>query len=258
MRELLEDAHAHRDDGYGRAQAHAKRALPKRFYKETGVVPVEGGFAVTLDGRRTRTPGQKPVVVPVAGLATAMAAEWATQGAFIDPDTMPLVRLVNAAIESGEERVAALREEIAKYAGNDLLLYRADTPQELIAEQERLWDGALVTIARHFGVGFQPTIGIIHQAQPEATLARLGEALEGEGLLVLTALVSITTLTGSGLLALAFWHGLFDADDVWRAAHVDEDFNARIWGEDEEATLRRQKRRREFDAAVQMLDLLRI
>ena len=200
----------------------------------------------------------KPVVVPVAPLATAMAAEWAAQGEFIDPATMPLVRLVNSAIESGEERVIALREEVVKYAGNDLLLYRTDTPQELVAEQERLWDSALVRIARHFGVGFQPTIGIIHQPQPEATLARLAAVLEGEGLLVMTALVSITTLTGSGLLALAFWHRLLSADEVWEAAHVDEDHNARVWGEDAEATLRRQKRRREFDAAVQVLEFLRL
>lgn len=257
MREFLEDAHNHREDGYGRAQAHARRALPKRFYKETGVSPVDGGFSVTLDGRPTRSPGMKLIVVPVAPLATAMAAEWAAQGEFIDPATMPLVRLVNAAVESGEERVLALREEIVKYAANDLLLYRADAPRELVAEQERLWDAALVRIARHFGVGFQPTIGIVHQPQPEGTLARLADALRDEGLLVLTALVSITSLTGSGLLALALWHRLLTPGEVWEAAHVDEDHNLRLWGADEEAMLRRRKRKREFDVAVQMLDFLR-
>ena len=258
MREFLEDAHSHREDGYGRAQTHARQALPKRFYKQTGVMPVEGGFAVTLDGRPTKTPGMKPVVVPVAPLATAMAAEWAAQGEFIEPGSMPLVRLVNAAIESGQERVIALREEIVKYAGNDLLLYWADTPEELVAEQERVWDAALVKVARHFGVSFQPTSGIIHQPQPETTLAKLTDALRDEGLLVLTALVSITSIAGSGLLAIAFWHQLLTPDEIWDAVHVDEDYNARIWGADTEATLRRQKRRREFDAAVRMLDYLRL
>lgn len=258
MRELIEDAHNHRHDGYGRAQGHVRQALAKRFYKETGVSPVEGGFAVMLDGRATKTPGLKPIVVPVAALATAMAAEWAAQGEFIEPQSMPLVRLVNAALESGEERVVALREEIVKYAGNDLLLYRADAPRELVAEQERLWDAALVKTARHFGVSFQPTIGIIHQPQPETTLAKLADALRDEGLLVLTALVSITSITGSGLLAVALWHRLLSPDEVWEAAHVDEDHNARLWGADAEATLRREKRKRDFDAAVQMLDFLRV
>ena len=63
MREFLEDAHQHRDDGYGRAQRQLKENLPRRFYKEVGVDTVGDGFAVTLDGRTPRTPGQKPVIV---------------------------------------------------------------------------------------------------------------------------------------------------------------------------------------------------
>src|SRR5688572_7927130 len=142
MREFLEDADKHRDDGYGRAQHLNKVELPKRFYKEVGVGTVSGGFAVTLDGKSPRTPGQTPVVVPQQPLAAAMAEEWAAQGEFIDPKVMPIVRLVNSAIEAGEARLGALRDEIVKYAGNDLLLYRADTPRELVAEQERVWDAA--------------------------------------------------------------------------------------------------------------------
>lgn len=256
MREFLEDADQHRDDGYGRAQAHARRQLPKRFYKSAAVEPVDGGFAVTLDGRSTKTPGGKKIVVPAAPLATAMVEEWAGQGDEIDPDTMPLVRLVNSALEAGAERQQGLRDEILSYAGNDLLLYRADSPRELVAEQERLWDAALVRVARHFGVAFQPTVGIIHQPQPEPTLARLAATLQEEGLLALAAMVVITGITGSGVLAIALRHRLLSADAVWAAAHVDEDHNIRLWGEVEEATLRREKRRRDFDAAVRMLEYL--
>ena len=256
MREFLEDADKHRDDGYGRAQSHVRQPLPKRFYKDAGIRAVDNGFAVTLDGRLTRTPGQTPVVVPVEPLAGAMAREWAAQAEDIDPETMPTVRLVNSAIESGEERAPAFRDEVVKYAGNDLLLYRADSPRELVAQQERIWDDALVRLARHFGVSFQPTIGIIHQPQPAATLAKLSETLRSESLLALAALVSITGITGSGLLALALRHGLMTPEEVWVAAHVDEDHNIRLWGEVAEATVRRAKRKRDFDAAVAMLEML--
>jgi chaperone required for assembly of F1-ATPase len=257
MRDMLEDAEKHRDDGYGRAQAHVKQHQPKRFYKETGVGVVEGGFTVTLDSRATRTPGKVPVVVPVAGIATTMAEQWAAQGEKIDAETMPMVRLVNSALEGGEAMIPAFRDEIIKFAGNDLLLYRVDSPRELVAEHEALWDGALVALARHFGVRFQPTIGIIHQPQPEATLARLAEALQDEGLFVLAPLVAITAITGSGLLAIGLWHRLFTPDHVWTVAHVDEDFQARLWGQDEEAMARRAKRRVEFDTAVQLLEFMR-
>jgi chaperone required for assembly of F1-ATPase len=257
MREFLEEAEQHRDDGYGRAQATEKRELPKRFYVTAAVAPVDGGFTVTLDGRATRTPGRVPVVVPVAGIATIMADEWAAQGEHIDPMTMPMTRLVNALIESGEDKVPAMRAEIVKYAGSDLLLYRAGDPAALVAAQEKLWDAALVKLARHFEVSFQPTIGIVHQPQPPATLTRLGEALEGEGQFVLGALNVITTITGSGLLAIAVHRKLLSADAAWETAHVDEDYQQSQWGMVEEALVRRRRRRLEFDAAVKLLELVR-
>ncbi len=110
MRDFLEDAHKHQDHGYGRHQQLLKPELPKRFYKETGTAPVEGGYAVTLDGRHTRTPGDKvPVVVPTLTLAESLAAEWAAQGKEINAETMPMVRLVNSALEGGQEAMGPLR-----------------------------------------------------------------------------------------------------------------------------------------------------
>jgi chaperone required for assembly of F1-ATPase len=257
MREFLEDADKHRDDGYGRAQHLNKVELPKRFYKEVGVGSAVGGFAVTLDGKTPRTPAQKPVVVPYQTVAAAMAEEWAAQQEFIDPKTMPVVRLINSAVEAGDERVEALREEIVKYSGNDLLLYRADTPRELVAEQERVWDAVLVTLARHFEIGFQPTIGILHQPQPAPTLERLRLSLADAELIEAVALNSLTGITGSGLLSIALREGLLTPEEVWTAAHVDEDYNIRLWGAVEEATERRAKRQLEFDAAVRVLELVR-
>ncbi|HEY8575478.1 MAG TPA: ATP12 family protein [Devosia sp.] len=258
MRDQLDEIQKHLNDGYGRAQELDKVELPKRFYKDVAAGPADDGFVVTLDGRQTRTPGKKlPIAVPSAAIATAMAEEWAAQGEFIDPTTMPMVRLVNSAVESGEAMVPAFRDEVMKFAAGDLLLYRADSPQELVSEQEVIWDNALMTLARHFGVSFQPTIGILHQEQPKATLDRLANALGAENLLTLTALVSVTGLTGSGLLTIGLLHKLFTPDFVWKAAHVDEDYQISQWGQDEEAAERRARRRKEFDTAVFAVGALR-
>jgi chaperone required for assembly of F1-ATPase len=256
MREFLDDAHQHREDGYGRAQAHVKQQLPKRFYKDVGVKPLDGGYAVTLDGKSPRTPGMKTVTAPTQAIAEAMAGEWAAQGEFIDPQTMPLTRIVNSAVEGGEEAMPALAAEIVKYAGNDLLLYRADTPESLTRKQEEMWDPLLVALARKFDLAFQPTFGVVHQEQPAANAVKLGAVLADEPLLSLTAINVITSITGSGLLAIALRHGLAVAEQVWAAAHVDEDHNIANWGEVEEITLRRGKRLREFDAAVRLVTLI--
>jgi len=258
MRDQLEDALKNQQFGFGQAQHINQIELPKRFYKDVDVARIDDGYVVTLDGKQVRTPGRKlPVVVPALSIAQAMASEWAAQDKYVDPTIMPMVRLINSSIESGKENAPAFRAEIGKFAGNDLLLYRADSPQELVADQELHWDGALVTLARHFDVSFQPTIGIIHQPQPAATLTKLDAALEGQGLIALTALVSITGLTGSGLLAIALLHKLLTPEEVWTAAHVDEDHQIRLWGEDEEAMERRAKRKTEFDTAVAVVEALR-
>lgn len=253
MRDFLEDALAHRDDGYGRAQKHIQRELPKRFYTTVAVIPAEGGFTVSLDGRRVKTPTRREVAVASETLAGRLAAEWDAQGTHIDPDLMPHVKLVNSAIEGGEAARAALVDEIVKFCGNDLLLYRAESPRELVALQEKVWDDALVRLARHFAVAFQPTVGILHREQSAETLTRLRASLDTVDYISVTALVSITGLTGSGLLAIALRESLLDAEAVWTAAHVDEDYQIAHWGEDFEAAERRKRRRTEFDAAVNVI-----
>lgn len=258
MRDQLDDIQKHLNDGYGRAQHLNRVELPKRFYKDVGVAPVDTGFVVTLDGRQVRTPGHKlPVIVPSVAIATAMAEEWAAQGEHINPATMPTVRLINSAVESGEATIPQFREAIVKFAAGDLLLYRADAPQALVDQQELIWGNALALLARHFGITFRPTAGIIHQPQPQATLDRLAESLTEENLFTLTALVSITGLTGSGLLAIGLLNRLLSHVEVWTAAHVDEDYQISQWGEDEEAAERRAMRLVEFNTAVAVLKALR-
>lgn len=257
MREFLEDALEHRDDGYGRAQKHLQRELPKRFYKSVSIEAADDGHRVTLDGRQTRTPTKKPVAVPSRDLAEALRAEWDAQAECVDPDLMPHVRLINSAIEGGEGAREALLAEVIKFAGNDLLLYRADTPRELVALQEKIWDEILVKLARHFAIAFEPTIGILHKDQPADTLARLAAALRHADFITATALVSMTGLMGSGLLAIALRENLIDRDQAWTAAHLDEDYQIAQWGEDYEAAQRRTRRRTEFDAAVNVMEWLR-
>ena len=66
----------------------------------------------------------------------------------------------------------------------------------------------------------------------------------------------MTTITGSALLPLAFVHGRLDQDQVWAAAHVDEDFNIEQWGLDEEVAARRAARRADFEAACRVIRIV--
>jgi chaperone required for assembly of F1-ATPase len=239
----------------GAAQRLARPELRRRFYDAVDVAPDAYEFVVVLDSRPARTPAKRPLSVPTRLLAEAIAAEWQAQAEMIDPSTMPLTRLVNSALDGVVREADAVRREIQRYAGSDLLCYRAENPETLVARQAAAWDPVVAWAADSLGVHLVLARGVIHTAQPVAALAHVGVALAQVPPLRLAALHAITTLTGSALLALAVMKGRLSAEAAWAAAHVDEDWNTEQWGADEEAMERRGRRWAEMDAAARLLAL---
>lgn len=238
------------------ARRNTRAALRKRFFTraEAGSQAGEGGYPVLLDGRPVRTPARRFLAAPEAPLAQALAAEWDAQVDVIDPGRMPLTRLANAVIDAVADRPQPVAEEVAKYLGTDLLFYRADTPAGLITRQAEAWDPVLAWARDELGARFVQVEGVIYAAQPEHAVAAARAAIPPE-VWRLGAVSSITTLTGSALLALALEAGAIHPDTAWDAAHVDEDWEMAQWGRDELALERRAYRRAEFDAAVAVLRL---
>lgn len=227
----------------------------KRFYKEAGVGEAGSGFSVTLDGKPIKTPSGRIVTVPVRAIAEAIAEEWRAQADTIDPLTMPLTRFANSVVESVVDRVTPVREDVAKYLHSDLLFYRAGHPQALVEKEAAHWDPVLLWVADTFGAHFILGEGITHVRQPDTAVAAARDALPYDPWSV-AAIHVVTTLTGSALLALALAHGARDPDQVWDAAHVDEDWNRDQWGVDEEVAARRAAREVDFRAAVRILRAL--
>jgi chaperone required for assembly of F1-ATPase len=227
--------------------------LPRRFYKSATVGERNGKFAVLLDGRPARTPGRHLLAVAIADVAGALAAEWNAQGEWIDPSAMPLTRLVNAGIDRVAAEMPAVRGEIVKYAGSDLLCYRAEGPPDLVARQEGAWSPLIDWAEQTFDVGLRLGAGVVHVAQAAATLARIDSALADYDALSIAAINAVTTLTGSAIIALAVARGRLDAREAWAGAHVDEDWQMERWGADEAALQRRAARWREMEAAVLIL-----
>lgn len=226
----------------------------KRFWKHVAITPERG---LTLDDRPVRTPGRTPLILPTDALADAVAAEWRGVAETLDPRAMPLTGLANAAIDRVAPDPAAFAEGLARYGESDLLCYRADAPVELVRRQRAAWDPIMAWAQHRYDVRFETTTGIVHRAQPPATVARLGEAVAANHAFALAALSPLITLTGSLILPLAVAEQAITPDDAWAAAHVDDDWQTEHWGEDDLATDRRTHRRADYDAAITFLALLR-
>ena len=242
------------------ARRDQRKALPKRFYSQAGVEARDGVFALALDGRPARTPARGLLALPTRAAAEALAAEWAAQGELIDPATMPMTRLVNSALDGVASQMAETAAEIVKFAGSDLVCYRAAEPASLVIEQARAWNPVLDFARDQLGARFALAEGVMFVTQPEAALAAVASAVESiargpAGALRLAALSVMTSLTGSALIALAVAHAAMSAEEGWRAAHVDEDFQIRAWGVDGEAAARREKRLADMLAAARLFAL---
>jgi chaperone required for assembly of F1-ATPase len=236
------------------AQQGHRAALPKRFYQAVSLSQDADGFGLLLDGKSARTPARHPLKVASRRIAEAMVAEWAAQVGVIDPAKMPVTRLVNV----GLDRVSAMRAEVAaetaQYAGSDLLAYRAAEPDRLVERQRAIWDPLLAKAQAAYGVQIALGAGVIFVAQTQATRDTLSaQVIATTDALKLAALSVVTTLTGSLVLALLLRDGHVTANEAWDAAHLDEDFQIEVWGQDDEALARRAARRLDYDAAVLLL-----
>jgi chaperone required for assembly of F1-ATPase len=228
------------------------RALRRRFYAAASVVEDASGFEIALDGRPIRTPARHSLAFPDRPLAEAAAAEWDAQGEFIEPGRMPLTRLANTIIDGVAAAPDAVAAEVEKYLGSDLLFYRAAGPERLVARQKQHWDPVLEWARTALGARFLTGTGVMPLLQPEQALAAAGAAIPREPWR-LGAVHAVTTLTGSALLALALAAGAISCEAAWAAAHVDEDWNMEIWGEDAPALERRAFRFAEMQAAAKVL-----
>lgn len=224
----------------------------KRFWQD---VMVDTELCVRLDGKPVHTPGRLPLVLPTDALAEAVADEWRAVDGEIDPRAMPLTGLANAAIERVAADPALFADNLAAYAESDLLCYRADAPPDLAARQAAAWDPPLAWATQRYDVHFTLAAGVMHVAQPEATIERLSVAVAVRDAFELAGLSPIVTITGSLVLGLALIERAMTAGDVWAAANLDEDWQAEQWGVDPLAVQAREVRRAEFDAAVRFLSL---
>lgn len=240
-------------DAVQAAREHTKRNLPKRFYERVSVELKDGDYAVLLDGRSIKTPGRNALVFKKEMIAEGVAAEWELQDKEIDPGTMPLTRIAHSAIDAVDDKFSDVADEITRYAGNDHLCYRAESPAELVSRQKAQWDPVVQWAEELLGGSFALSEGIMHVAQDEAVTSAYREQLNKYDALELASIHTVTSITGSALLALALAAQAFDDETVWSAAHVDEDWNIELWGQDEEAARIRRFKYEEFKAAALIL-----
>lgn len=227
----------------------------KRFWKAASAEPCDGGYTVRLDGRAVKTPAKAAVVVPTLALAQAAAAEWDAQQGAVKPETMPVTRAINSAIDKLSVQFDEVVGLLAAYGASDLLCYRAVGPEGLVARQVAGWDPLLEWSATEFGAPLVTTAGVVHIDQPPGSIARLHALTAGFDTFRLAAFHDLVAISGSLILGLAVTHGRLTPDEAFGLSRIDEAWQIEIWGEDEEAALLEAARHQAFHEAARFYGL---
>ncbi len=228
----------------------------KRIYDKVAADPSGDGHIVMLDGRKLLTPGKRELLLPTAGLAAAIAAEWDAQQTEIRPATMPLTRLAATSLDCTASQREQVVGETAGYAATDLVCYRADHPPALAARQHDAWQKLIDWAAKRYGAPLEVTIGVIPKRQKMATLNAFAAAVAEYDDFRLTGLHTATAACGSLVIALALAEGRLDAEAAFAASQLDESFQIEAWGEDSEAAERRRNLAADIAATARFMALL--
>ncbi|MBV9860499.1 MAG: ATPase [Alphaproteobacteria bacterium] len=229
----------------------------KRAYANAEAIGSPGGHSVALDGKPLRTPGKRPLVVPTAALAEAIAEEWNAQHQEVRPATMPLMRLAATALDRVAAEHDKIAAEVANYAGTDLVCYRADQPPALASRQHAVWQPLIDWAMLRYDAPLVVTSGVIPAAQPNASLRTFAAVVSEFDDFRLAGMQALTGACGSLIVALAVLEGRIGAEAAFAVSQLDESFQIEAWGEDEEAAERRRALRADIAATALFLALLR-
>jgi chaperone required for assembly of F1-ATPase len=233
----------------------------KRFWDTATIAPTDAGHAILLDGKPMHLPGGAILLVDAEPLAHAIAAEWQTAGggkggemSFADT---PLTRLAGTAQQRIAPDPAPTIDAIARYAESDLLCYRAERPEELVARQTRAWQPWLDWAAQTYDAPLRVGSGIAYVKQHRGSVAVLRGVVAAFDVAAIAALGVAVPALGSLVLGLAMAEGRLDAVAAHELGALDELFQAEAWGEDAEAVARRAAIAADIALAARFLRLTR-
>jgi len=229
------------------------KKFAKRFYKQVSILSGEGGWLVQLDGRTLKTPGKITLLIPTQKAAQLIAAEWDAQTEHIRPETMPVTRLLNVTAEQTPDNRAALIAEARKYAGTDVLCYREGEVRLHRDEQAEKWDPILAWAAEQ-GVMLITTDGLTAVKQDEAALEAVANFAAELPDMLLTLFVHLVAVYGSAILAMAVIKSYLSGEAAFELSRLDEIWQIKYWGEDEDAKQRTDTIRIEVNALCALLE----
>ncbi|MBE6452315.1 MAG: hypothetical protein E7012_02355 [Alphaproteobacteria bacterium] len=152
-------------------------------------------------------------------------------------------------LNKATEEISAYKEEIIdnllKFATTDVLLFWG-SDENLQKRQEQEWEPVLSWAREEFGGKYKTTKSLDVQKENLDSGMGFKKFLEKLDDKQLAAFYLAALNMRSVLLASALVKGKINSEQAFKAAYLEELFQAEAWGKDEEAEAKREERRQEL------------
>ena len=229
----------------------------KKFWKKVEVKEIfRNTFQVLLDNKILKTPMKKDLRFLNYQIASETSKEWDIEGTIINIDGMIFYGLVSTAIDKISKNRNLFINQILSFIDTDLICYRTDAPNELVQLQNQKWDPIISMIEKYTGFSLETFTGIMPSKQEKGVHLKVKQLVNQFSDLEISALHRITNVTGSVFLSLCILKGDLHKNHAFELSFLDELWQAENWGNEEEASKKRDNISLELNRLIYFVDCL--
>ena len=230
----------------------------KKFWKNVCVKSkLKNSFEIFLDKRILKTPMQKDLIFSNYKIAKETALEWDINEKEINTENMVFYGLISTAIDKINHDKVLYIENVLGFINTDLICYRADGPNELVDLQNSSWNPIISFIKKYIDVELKFFIGVMPSKQSLEIFIRLKTLINSFSDIEISALHRMTNLTGSIFISICILNGDILKNEAFELSFLDELWQAKNWGVEEESLDKRDKIAKELNRIISFVELIR-
>ena len=229
----------------------------KKFWKKIEIRQSSSKkFHLLLDNKKLTTPMKKELVLPSEILVNEVLREWDQNSDNINKDDLVFYGVLSTAIDKVNLEKDAYVNDIIDFIDTDLICYRAESPNDLIALQNKSWNPILLLIEKYIDVKIKVFKGIMPSNQDQKVHTEIKKLISNLSDVQISVLHRITNLIGSIFLSLCILKKDLLKEDAFECSFLDELWQAKNWGHEEDASIKRNKIRLELNRLIHFVNCI--
>ena len=229
----------------------------KKFWKKIEIRQSSSKkFHLLLDNKKLTTPMKKELVLPSEILVNEVLREWDQNSDNINIDDLVFYGVLSTAIDKVNLKKDAYVNDIIDFIDTDLICYRAESPNDLIALQNKIWNPILLLIEKYIDVKIKVFKGVMPSNQDQKVHTEIKKLMSNLSDVQISVLHRITNLIGSIFLSLCILKKDLLKEDAFECSFLDELWQAQNWGHEEDALIKRNKIRLELNRLIHFVNCI--